>query len=102
MTMSEVDVNVNAATSDDNDSITQVERKKAQCTTVMFGNVAGLVTRCDKTKLKILHEEATTENAIVIALTESHLTEYHLDSEINLDGYICYRTDRATGRKKEV
>ncbi len=69
-------------------------------TTIMFGNVAGLLTRNDKTKLKILNEEATTENAILIALTESHLKEYNFDSEIQLGGYTSFRTDRASNRKK--
>lgn len=67
---------------------------------VMIGNVAGLLTRKDQTKLKILNEEATTESAILIALTESHLTENHFDSEIQLNGFTCYRTDRASGKKK--
>ena len=67
---------------------------------VLFGNITGLIARHDKAKLKILNEEASTENAILIALTESHLTEFHLDSETQLNGYTCYRTDRASGRKK--
>ena len=36
----------------------------------------------------------------MIALTESHLTENNYDSEVQLNGYTCYRTDRASGRKK--
>ena len=63
----------------------------------MFSNIAGLVTRGDKTKLKMLQEEAVTVNAILIALSESHLTENHLNSEIIIDGYALYRNDRAAG-----
>lgn len=71
-------------------------------TAVIFGTVAGLITRNDKTKLQILNEEAVTENAILIALTESHITEHHSDSEVQINEYTSYVQTEQKARRKEV
>ena len=63
-------------------------------------NIAGLSTHRFKGKTKLLSEVAQNDNAIIISLTESHLTEDIREAEIHIPKYTHFRTDRSNHRKK--
>lgn len=63
-------------------------------------NIAGLITRGFRGKPKLLAEIAHNDNAVIISLTESHLTENIREAEINIPHYTYFRTDRSNQRKK--
>ena len=63
-------------------------------------NIAGLSTHRFKGKTKLLSEVAQNDNAIIISLTESHLTEDIREAEIHIPKYNHFRTDRSNHRKK--
>ena len=48
----------------------------------------------------MIAELAQDEQALIVALTESHLSENIKEAEIKIDNYIPFRTDRANNRKK--
>lgn len=54
-------------------STTQMKPQRLAYIQVFFANITGLITRNDKTKLKILIEKVSAEDAFLIALTEFHL-----------------------------
>ena len=62
---------------------------------ILYGNIAGLYPRTNKLKVKLLEERAKVNNTCVIALTESHLKSYILDAELQIEGYILYRSDKS-------
>ena len=61
---------------------------------ILFGNVAGLYPSTNKVKVQYLGELANDKNAIIIALTESHLKSHILDAEISIPGFQVFRSDR--------
>ena len=63
-------------------------------------NIAGLSTHRFRGKTKLLTEIAQSDNAVIISLTESHLTENIREAEINIPHYTHFRTDRCNQRKK--
>ena len=62
-------------------------------------NVQGIYTSNKEGKLGLLKDIAFETNAMVIALTESHLLQDIKDSEIKIEGYDPYRSDRLHGEK---
>ena len=62
-------------------------------------NIQGLNTKKQKHKVQLISELANNENTLTITLTESHLNEKILDSEIQMKNYIAFRADRTFGRK---
>ena len=52
-----------------------------------------------KYKVQLISELANNENALTITLTETHLNEKILDSEIQMKNYIGFRADRTLCRK---
>ena len=64
-------------------------------TTIMFGNVRGIKPGIRDNKLEYINLTAKENNAIMIALTESHLKERISDYEINIDGFSLIRSDRS-------
>ena len=62
-------------------------------------NVQGIYTSNKEGKLGLLKDIAFETNAMVIALTESHLSQDIKDSEIKIEGYDPYRSDRLHGEK---
>ena len=67
---------------------------------IISANIRGLITSKGKFKLPMLYEKAIDENVGIISLTESHLNDSHLEGEININGYVPYRSDRAAGIRK--
>ena len=63
-------------------------------------NIAGLLPYKFKGKIKLLTEMAQTENAVIISLTETHLTEDIREAEIEIPNFVPYRTDRPKQKKK--
>ncbi|KAK3863622.1 hypothetical protein Pcinc_030628 [Petrolisthes cinctipes] len=53
-----------------------------------------------KHKVEMLEEIAIETNAMVIALTESHLRIDILEAEIGMVEFQAYRADRSEGKKK--
>ena len=62
-------------------------------------NIKGLNTKKQKHKVQLISELANNENTMAITLTETHLNERILDSEIQMKNYIGFRADRTLGRK---
>ena len=61
---------------------------------ILMGNIRGLFPLSNQFKVKAIEDIAVLENVSVIALTESHLTGDILDGEIEIDGFVCHRSDR--------
>jgi hypothetical protein len=57
-------------------------------------NIRGLLLSKDKTKCDQLSDMAKSNNALVIALTETWLTSDIMDAEIAIPGFNVYRADR--------
>ena len=66
---------------------------------IISGNIQGLNTKKHKHKVQLMSELANNENTLTITLTETHLNEKILDSEIQMKNYIGFRADRTLGRK---
>ena len=62
-------------------------------------NIQGLNTKKQKHKVQSISELSNNENTLTITLTETHLNENILDSEIQMKNYIGFRADRTLGRK---
>ena len=62
-------------------------------------NIQGIYTSNKEGKLGLLKDIAFETNAMVIALTESHLSRDIQDSEIKIEGYETFRSDRLNGEK---
>ena len=60
---------------------------------IIQGNVRGL-SSYDRTKVLSLGRYAEIYNSIVIALTETHLSEDIEDNEIDIKGWSLFRSDR--------
>ena len=58
------------------------------------------MSRKQKHKLKLLDEQANDENALIIALTETHLNNNIRNAEIHINKYTPFRQDRREGRRK--
>lgn len=67
---------------------------------VIIQNIEGLIPFRHRKKVKLLSEIAQEKSALILALTESHLTENIHDAEINMENYTLFRTDRTSNRKK--
>ena len=67
---------------------------------LVFANIQGLRTTNRKDKTTRLSEIAREENAIIIAITESHLREETLSAEVEIPGFYIQRMDRAGQIKK--
>ena len=66
---------------------------------IIICNIQGLNTKKQKHKVELISELANNENTLTITLTETHLNEKILDSEIQMKNYIGFRADRTLGRK---
>ena len=62
-------------------------------------NILGLNAKKQKHKVQLISELANNKNTLTITLTEIHLNEKILDSEIQMKNYIGFRADRTLGRK---
>ena len=62
-------------------------------------NIQNLISKTKTDKIKFLSEQAIQDNALIIALTETHLSEKIVDAEIHIPNYTIYRQDREGGRK---
>ena len=51
---------------------------------IMSCNIQGLNTNKQKHKVQLISELANTENTLTITLTETHLNEKTLDSEVQM------------------
>ena len=63
-------------------------------------NIQGLNTKKQKHKVQLISELPNNENTLIITLTETHLNEKILDSEIQMKNYIGFRADRTLGIEK--
>lgn len=63
-------------------------------------NIAGLLPYKFRDKIMLLSEMAQTENAFIISLTETHLTDEIREAEIKIPNFVAYRTDRPKQKKK--
>lgn len=68
--------------------------------TIITLNVAGLLPYKFRGKVKLLAEMAQVDNALILSLTESHLTENIREAEMYIENYTSFRTDRSGQRKK--
>ena len=62
-------------------------------------NIQVLNTKKQKHKVQLIYELANNENTFTFTLTETHLNEKILDSEVQMKNYIRFRADRTLGRK---
>ena len=67
--------------------------------TIISANIQGLYSRNGHHKIGMLAELAEEENASFIALTETHLREEILDSEISIKEFDMFRADRIGASK---
>ena len=65
----------------------------------MSCNIQELNTKKQKHKVQLISELANNENTMTITLTETHLNEKILESEIQMKNYSGFRADRTLGRK---
>ena len=65
-------------------------------------NIQELNTKKQKHKVQLISELANNENTLTITLTETHLNEKILESEIQMKNYVEFRADRTLGRKNRV
>ncbi|KAK3886856.1 hypothetical protein Pcinc_009012 [Petrolisthes cinctipes] len=80
------------------ESTGQGQRLNVRC--FICANIEGLFPRRMKHKVEMLEEIAIETNAMVIALTESHLRIDILEAEIGMVEFQAYRADRSEGKKK--
>ena len=57
-------------------------------------NIRGLKTLKDRTKVPLLRDLTACNQALCIALTETHLKPDIADAEVHIHGYVLLRTDR--------
>ena len=62
-------------------------------------NIEGILPYKFKAKIQLLSELAQKERALIIALTESHLSDNIKEAEIKIQNYVPFRTDRSDQRK---
>ena len=67
---------------------------------IVISNIDGLITRRNPYKRSIIEGIANQWKAVIVCLTETHLTSSYSEAEINMEGYVLYRADRVAGRKK--
>ena len=65
-------------------------------------NIEGILPSTFKAKLQLLSELAQEEKALIISLTESHLSENIKEAEIKIQNYTPFRTDRYQRKKGGV
>ena len=63
-------------------------------------NIQGLCPAKGKHKINFLNEMALEENIGLLIITETHLSEDHIDGEINMKGYSHYAVNRAANAKR--
>ena len=61
---------------------------------MITGNIRGLNPGQSYSKIEYLRDLSVVNNSAVISLTESHLSDNILDSEIQIDGWTHFRSDR--------
>ena len=66
---------------------------------ISCSNIRGLNTKKQKHKVQLISEFSNNENTLTITLTETHLNEKILDSEIQMKNYIGISADVTLGRK---
>ena len=71
-----------------------LELENPVLSTIIVGNIRGLKPGIRDHKLEYLELTAKENDAIVIAITESHLKDRIDDNEIHIDGYSVTRSDR--------
>ena len=81
---------------------TSTNNANPQLLKIITFNITRLIPYKFKGKVKLLSEIANTENPLIISLSETHIIEMINDTEILIPNYVPFRTDRLTGRKKEV
>ena len=59
---------------------------ESELSTMIQANIRGLNPEMSHSKIEYLNDLASDKNAIIIAITESHLSEGVLDSEISIKG----------------
>ena len=64
---------------------------------ILSANIRGLTPQKGKFKLTMLKEKAANDNIALITLTESHLNNSYLESEVEIEGFANYRADRVAG-----
>ena len=63
-------------------------------------NVQGLKPRTVPTKVPFIQDLLLNSNQLFIALTETWLRD-HLDAELKIQGYTCFRSDRVRPRRHQ-
>ena len=67
---------------------------------MIVGNIAGLCSQSRGLKLGMIKELAIEENAQIISLTESHLSDDFHEAEVTIEGYNVFRKDRTNNRRR--
>ena len=67
---------------------------ESKLSTMISANIRGLNPGMKYSKIEYLNDLASDKNAIIIAITESHLCESILDSKISIKGWAHVRSDR--------
>ena len=76
------------------------EKGSINTSNILCGNIEGLLPHKNKYKVKMLEEKALLEEIKIIALVETHLRPEICDAEIRINGFTCFRQDRANDVKK--
>ncbi len=63
-------------------------------TPILLLNIRGLLQLSNRSKIPYLRDLATCNQAMCMALTETHLTSNISDAELHIPNYVIYRTDR--------
>jgi hypothetical protein len=61
---------------------------------LIHGNVRGLLPRSNMTKVRQLESLANEQNAVIMCLTETHLSSANSECEAQIDGWASVRADR--------
>ena len=71
-----------------------LEGTDVQQTDIITVNIQGLYPKSNQSKVPFLKEMVQQSNAKFLTMTETHLKQEVLDSEISIEGYTHFRSDR--------
>jgi hypothetical protein len=67
---------------------------RARLPSLIYANIQGLYPKSNQSKVPFLHDMTNYSNITFISLTETHLKPDIQNSEIHLEGFTPYRSDR--------
>ena len=70
--------------------------------TILINNINGIQSRSQRQKINLLKDLAEKQNAIAITITESHLKPAIENSEVHIENFTIFRSDRQERNKGGV